>query len=83
MYLACIECFRVIGERPPVGDAGVIPIICPPCQKLEIQAQRTKRRHKASTSKMTNMLSTGNAMRLIARKRAAGRGTIMSQTDVE
>lgn len=32
MFVACLECFQVVYQRPPLEDQGVIPIICSMCR---------------------------------------------------
>ncbi len=34
MFVVCVECFQLIGERHPLRETTVIPSHCPACQKL-------------------------------------------------
>ncbi len=55
MFLACLECFKVVEQWRPFDDQGVVPMICPGCQKhddrarqkLGIQSGRNLKSHKS------------------------------------
>ena len=32
MFFACLECFGVMDEWPPVEDTGVVPVVCSTCR---------------------------------------------------
>jgi hypothetical protein len=40
MYLVCTECFSVIEQCCPLGDPGVVPVLCTNCRKRKRVAMK-------------------------------------------
>jgi len=73
VFVACVECFRVVTEQRLLGSPAVIPGVCPACQKL---VEMRRRRLGLPTGGIAGSLARG-ALRIESGEeaKATGRAT--------